>query len=357
MKISADKIFEEKTHTSLDIGSDSIKVVQIRETPRGAALLKAGCAELNVSPTMDSQEGNEEVIQKVKQLWKELKIKTKQVRLVISDPNIYSRHINVPRVVEEELTKAIKWQAEKYVPFSIDEAIVDYQLLGTQVKENDNEMEIVLVAVEQNIVNKYLSALKALKIMPSVLDYSPFAVAKAVIKNHTIGDEEILPIIDIGAETSSIVIIKGEGLVLTRNIRLAGKHLTEAISEAMDVDQAEAETIKREFDLFPAESEDKEKQADIFSGIETVLSAFVSQVNRSFAYCEEEYLLENIQKVILCGGGAKLKGLDTYLSQKLKLPVERASPFKNIIVDQAKYNTPTLEELSLVLMGALGEAL
>ena len=170
-------------------------------------------------------------------------------------------------------------------------------------------------------------------------------------------DKEILPFVDIGSERSSIIVVRGEGLVLTRNIDLAGKHFTEAIADEMGIEKMEAEKIKREFDIYPEEGEENERHADIFSSLEPVLSDLVAQINRSFAYCERECPVENIDRVLICGGGANLKGLDKYLSEKLKLPVEVATPFKNLIVEHAKYNAEMSGAMPSKLMGVVGEVL
>lgn len=310
-----EKLFEEKTRIGLDIGSHSVKFVQLKEGPGGASVVNLGYKQLpkDLIKTADGAAREDFIVQALRGLWQEQKIKTKSVRLVVSDPAIYLRRISVPKVAKEELTKAIKWQAEKYISFSIEDAIVEFQTLGLNLKENQNQMDIIIVAAKRETVNKYIGMLASARLIPVILDICPFAAAKACFKNYAIGQEAATAVIDLGASVTSIVVLKGDSLQFVRTIDLGAA--------------------------------------------EPLLADLAKEIDRSLAYCEAELFIQKMDRIILCGGGARLEGLDKFLAEKTGLPVEIGNPFKNIAVDPALLRASNTEQIAPNLMAALGAAL
>ncbi len=354
-----ERLFEEKVKIGLDIGTYSIKMVQLKDTPKGPTLVKLGYKEIPKTLSESKASGTEQdsIASVLRELWQEQKIKGRRVRLAVSDSSIYSRDISIPRVTDEELVKAIKWQAEKYIPFSIDDAIVDFQTLRSDSKKGSDQMEIIVVAAKKETVNKYLTVLKEAKLIPTNLDVCPFAVVKSFLKNYPVNKEEMVAVIDIGAKVTSVIIAKRGSLQFVRNIELAGSNFTQVLAQGLNVEKIEAEKIKKRSSLYPLEMDEKKEGPNIFPIIEPLLVELAQEINRSFAYCETEQLTQRINKVILYGGGARLKGLDKFLKEKLRVPVEIGNPFKDIAIDRIEVDTPILDEVSSSLMAALGAAL
>ncbi len=323
-----DQIFEKGTRTALDIGTNGVRVIQIQGTPKGPVIKAAGYHEFLRPPEAKGSLPEEAMIMQVlNDLWQETKIKERTVRLVISDPAIYIRHINIPRVGTHELQKAIRWQAEKFAPFSIEGASVDYQIVEKSAKGEENQMEIILVAVEKKIIDKYLNILKVVKLVPSTIDIAPFTVAKAVMRHYPVTKGHMALVIDIGHKTTSVVIVKADSLRLVRTIEIAGYHLTQAIAAVLPTEKSESEKIKKELNVAPEQPPAGETPVTL--AVKTVLQELLKEINRSLAYCEQEFMAERIEKVILCGGGAQLKGLDKFLNAALGLTVIVADPLKD----------------------------
>ncbi len=346
-----EKLFGQRVRLGLDIGTYSIKAVQLQDTPGGLSAVKLGYKQIQPEESKSSEIGESSLARTISELWKEQMIKSRRVKLVISDKSVYSRHISIPRVPEEELIKAIKWQAEKYIPFSIDDAIVDFQTLGSVSQKSPAQIGIVIVAAKKETINKYLSVLKTAGLVPIIVNITPFAVARSLLRSCL--PDKMVAVIDIGARVTSVIMLKGGCLQFVRNIELAGNNFTQAIAHGLNVAKMEAEKIKKESLIFRSEDVPQQERADIFAFIKPVLDDWLEEINRSLSYCESEFMVEEINKIILCGGGARFEGLDKFLAEKLMLPVEIASPFENIAITQNKF----LKELLPGLTAALGAAL
>jgi type IV pilus assembly protein PilM len=355
-----EEILKDRIRVGLDIGAYSIKFVQLKDTPKGPTVIKLGYKEIPQTRQSEDSETNRgsSIASLIRELWQEQKMKTRRVSLVISDPTIYSRHINIPQLPEEELMKAIKWQAEKYIPFSLDDAIVDFQTLDSTFEKEQGQMEIVIVAAKKESIYNYIDILKFAKVSPTLVDVTAFAIAKLFWKNYSINKEELVAIIDIGANITSIIIFKGNDLQFVRNLGLAGNNFTQAIAEDLHVDFIEAEKMKKESSIYLLESESKkERYGAVSRAVRPVLEQLVEQIKLSFAYCEREFLIQAVDNVILCGGNARFKGLDRFLMEKLGVKVELVNPFRNIAITQTVFEFLNLKEISPVLTAALGAVL
>ncbi|MDP2653141.1 MAG: type IV pilus assembly protein PilM [Candidatus Omnitrophota bacterium] len=349
-------VFEEGVATGLDIGTYAVKVVRLRRSVKDLSLETRVYREILRSPDPKGSIPEETLTaQCLADIWQQEKIKDKKVRVVVSDPGIYIRHIHIPRLAPNELAKAARWQAEKYIPFSIEDASVDYQIIDERSPQDPGQMEVAIVAVEKKTIDKYLRVLKAARLTPTVIDIPPFAVAKAVLQDLSPKETSGVAVIDIGHRTTSVTILKRNSLRLARSFEIGGHHMTQSIVEGMGLDRAEAESMKRELGVepFAAGQTVPDKYA---AAIHPVLSELVKQIERGLAYSEREEMTEGIAKVLLCGGGALTRGLDAYLANHLKLSVSGMEGAARILSLAGTGGRPSPEPAAL-LVSALGAAL
>jgi len=352
-KISArlekiDQFFEDRVRIALDIGTRTVKMAEIRETATGPELSSWGIREI---PTAGA-ERESEIIQVVRDLWQGKKLRTRRARVVISDPKVYLRHISIPVVPEEDLVKAVKWQAEKYVPFSIDSAIVDFQILKSHVRDGQRQMEILIVAAENALIEKYVHFFKEARLMPTTIDVAPFAVSRALIYNYPFDNDEIVPLVDIGEQVTSIVVIKNDQLQMVRSIGFGTNFLLDQFSKEMVISQQKAEDLIRDIAL-TNNTQDVKADMKRLTAWEAFRAEMVSQLNRSLAYCEQEFVDEKIHRIYLCGGGARINAIDDCLARDLGLRVEIANPLKKIKTS----DSADLVGVAPQLMAAVGEVL
>ena len=348
--------FGSKMRIGMDIGNYAIKTVLVKPVAEGYQLSNYAIKEVERPLDGPGEEIDEvAVTQALRELLSERHIKAKRVNLSISDPSLYTRQIKVAKTKKDQLNRVIRQAAEKYIPFSIDEAIVDYQPIESLAHDSD-EMEIFIVAAKKAMVQKYLTILHEVKLAPNVMDISIFPATKLLADIYLQSQEAILPIVDIGHHSTTVAILNGSSLRFVRNFHTAGHHFTSAIASAQSIQEAEAEKIKRSADLYPGQGEAQSGRYDIRSQLEPVLNDFVGQIQRCFAYCERDFMIENIGKIIICGGGSLLKGLDRYLEESLGVKIERGDPLQKVPAAMPPEDSAVLNEQKPVLCAALGLA-
>lgn len=318
-----DSLHQKGTRIAVDIGAGSIKIITAEGTPQGPVLKAAGTREIPRSSEIKGAVPDEHAIsQCLQDLWHRQKLKNGDVRLIISDPAVFLRQMTIPAVEEHELSKAVKWQIEKFITYPIEEASVDYQLIESGDKSEKNQIGVIVVALQRKIIERYLEYLKTVKIIPTLIDIAPFSVAKAAVRIYAPADEETLLIVDFGAQTTALVIIRGRSFRMVRCITNSGDQLTRLVAEVCGVDRATAESLKKQTVLFEKNAAPEVQTAAV--AVQGWADELVKEIERSLTYCERENLVERLDKVILCGGGANLKGMDTFIGNALGLKVETA---------------------------------
>ena len=324
----------------LDIGSSSIKLIQLTEARGRLKLERFGIMhlppELIVDGTvMDSGS----VVETIKELFEEQKTKVKEVALSVSGHSVIVKKIMLPPMSEEELEESIKWEAEQYIPFDINDVNMDFHILETtEGADGKGQMSVLLVAVKKDKLTEYTSLVNEAGLVPVVVDVDAFALENMFCLNYDVNPDEVVALVNVGASVMNINILKNGQFTFTRDISVGGNRYTEAIQKELNLSYEQAEEAKRGGALPGVEK----------GALETILqvvhSEAASEVSRSFDYFKTTSANENIDKIILSGGSAKIQGFGDLLSEKLGVPVEIANPFRNIDIDQKRFDSAFLEE-------------
>jgi type IV pilus assembly protein PilM len=274
-------------------------------------------------------------------------LKMKYVVCSLPEEKSYLAVIQMPKMKEEELKGAIRFEAENYIPLPIEEVYLDFQIIQPLYNHLDH-FDILISAIPKKIVDPYLSTLKKAGLKPLALEIESLAIVRALIKNEV----SYFPIllIDLGATRSSFIIFSGTSLRFTSSIPISSQMFTEAISKNLKVDLIIAEELKRKCGIKSlTKIHLKEKTGDtklekeiiedkrIFEALIPALTDLVEQIRTHISYYQShaghEHLPSNvkeIKRILLCGGGANLKGLSQFLLKELKIKTEIADPWVNI---------------------------
>jgi len=292
----------------------------------------------------------------IKQALKEIngkKIKTKYVTLSLPEEKSFLDVFKIPILKKEETEETIKFEIENYIPLEIEQVYFDFE----KIKMKDNQkkyQEILIAAAPKKIVDPYLETLKQAGLRPLALEIECLSTVRALIKKNA--KLESLLIIDIGEDKTSFIIFSGGSLRFTSTIPISSQTLTEAISKNLNIKLDKAELLKSEEGLIG--------KKDVFDAMIPCLTDLTEQIKNHLAYYHSHNTEEKeskgskkLEKILICGSGANLKGLVNFLSSSLKIEVEIGNPWVNILKEEIKEVPKLPFKKSLGYTTALGLAL
>jgi type IV pilus assembly protein PilM len=311
-----------KKAVGLDIGTSSVKIVELSKSEDKIVLEKFGVEE--IAPQASEGEGAEEnnnkaLVEAVSKVKEKSGIKETDVIAAVSGQSVIVRYIDLPKMTEEELKSTIRYEAEQYIPFNIDDVMLDYQVLQ-ETSEGEKKMNVLLVAAKKDLVENKIRIIEKAGFSPILIDVDSFALINAFeATQKDVNKEDVVALVNIGAQITNINVIKGGISYFTRDVSLAGNNITEYIVKNKNVAPEEAEKIKRDAS---AKIEDK--------NLKGLLDDLAGEIQLSFDYYENQAVEKGISKIYFSGGTVKLSGVDNYFAEGLGIPVEIWDPFKGV---------------------------
>ena len=314
----------------LDIGTNSVKAVQLKETGKGFHLLSFGIEPLPPETIVDGAIMNQgAVVDAIKTLRNLLGFRGRDVATAVAGHSVIVKKLKIPQMTKEELEQHIPWEAEQHIPFSKDDVEMDHQILNSQ----DGQMEVVLVAAKKEVLSDYSLAIREAKLAPSVLDVTAFTIQNAFEVNYTLEPGETVALINIGATMATINILSHGTSAFTRDVAGGGKDFTEEIQKRLNVGQDEAEAWKvggtAEGEVLPHEVE---------GVIAEVAEAMAGKLQRSLDFFLQTSSEAKLSRIYLSGGTARIPALQRAMAQKSQAEVHILDPFRRIIVDEKKFD-------------------
>lgn len=309
-----------KTTVGLDIGTSSVKLMELKETSSGIEVLHLALSEF--PPELKGRERKDPywIAALIKELFQEAGIKKTEVITVVSGPEVGIRRMILPPIPREELRAAISWEGGKCFPFPLDKAIIDYHLLGEVSEGEAKKLALLAVAARPEAIDQELSILNFAGLTPKGIEVTPFALWNILQRSYPLNERENIALLDLGAEETGVLIFKGQVLQFTREIFTGSNSLTQAIASTLPEESWEkAEEIKRHQGI--------SREASFFPALRPPLERMVAEVERSFDFYRTQVREEKIARVLISGGGAELKGLPEFLENSLGIPVEVFNPF------------------------------
>ncbi len=334
---------------ALDIGSTFIKLVHIKGSGKNYQLAKFGMIPLPPEVIVEGAVMDAgRVVDAIKELLSAQKVSTKHVVLSVSGSSVIIKRVAVTDMSDEELAESIKWEAEQYIPFSIDDVNIDFQKLGAGPAEG--QADVLLVAVKKDKINDYINLVKEAGLEPVVMDVDAFALANMYELNYAM-ESGTTALLNIGASVMNINILRDGMSIFTRDITVGGNRYSEALQRDFGLSYEDAERIKQGGD---AEGTDREQVAQTLSSI---TEDIVAEIQRSFDFFRSTTGSETVQRILVSGGCAKINRFTSILSERMEMPVEVTNPFKNIKVDPKKFDTAYMEAVSPMFGVAVGLAI
>lgn len=336
----------------LDIGSNSLHVAQLRPAGAQYQLTRYGSIRIPMGSVVEGEIVDAEAVgHSISQLWRKAGISEKSVITGVANQKVVVRMVEFPSMERQELDGAIRFQAQDYIPIPIEEAILDFEIVGEYTNVNEERMmEVLLVAAQRDMIGNHLAALDRAGLKPRVIDASAFAIVRSLIDHEGVlpAEEEgevpeAVGIVHVSAGLTVIVVVERGRPRFTRVSSLAGNDFTQSVADALNLTFEEAEDLKVAAGLPPLGGEERlpagfpmERQelGDAAQEIlERQVSKFIAEIRRSLDYyLTQATQVRAIRKLILSGGGANLANLDSYLEKGLQAEVEMGKPLRNVKV-------------------------
>jgi type IV pilus assembly protein PilM len=317
-------IFEDKPLFGLDIGHDTLRVMQFDKSQADGLHLKGyGSMAFDPSAVEDGVVVKPELIAKaVLDLFhKGLigDISTNRVAVSLPASHAFTRIVQLPAMGVKDIADAVLAEAEQYIPAAIDDLYLDY----TTLRENEEGMEVFLVAMPKKIVDSYLTLTRLMGLEAVLFDTTIGATAQLFSYDKKSNIPSVL--IDFGAKNTDITVFN-HGLVVTGTVAFGGDDITAVMVRTLGVTPQEAVALKSEYGLSPSAV-----QKQLHHSLEPSLNQLVKEIRRTVRYYEQRYVKEPpIGQVIVTGGSANMPGLVSYLTEALRLPVRSFDPASHV---------------------------
>ena len=341
---------KKKNVIGIDIGSSSIKLVELIEGKNGFKLQNLAISSLPPEAIVDGAfMDSVTIIDTIRDLLTTSKVKTKDVVTSVSGHSVIVKKISLPFMTEAELEESIRWEAERYIPFDINDVNIDFQTFGSN-PENPEVMDVVLVAAKKDIINDYVSVIMEAGLNPVIIDIDAFALENMVAINYEIGKEEVVAIVNVGASITNINILKDNVSGFTRDIFKGGNQITEDIQRQLHVDYDEAEKIK------VGSKVDVTSRSIVQNLLKTASESLAVEIRNSLDFFQSTTTYEKISKLYLSGGGSKIKDFNILLQQEIGIPVEIVHPFTKIEYNEKNFDVEYLREIGPTMAVGVGLA-
>lgn len=347
ISIPLSSLIENSSLVGLDIGTHSVKYMQLRKTFRGLQVINFGSYPVpDCSAEMDDKQKNRLFSEVLQKNFQNRPFKNALITSAVYGLKVLFKKIQVPKSFRKELAKAVPWACRKDLPFPVESTLFEYKRIDKQDK-SDEKLDIFVVAAQKDLVSNHIEILKDAQIVPSKVSTIPVALWSLFNEILKKEPQKCFGLIDIGANSSHIIFIKNGQLEFARQISTGAGDFTEALTgaifingEEISLDAKRAESIKRKYG-FPDESQDgttKEgiplKEVSALMG--PVLERLLSEIQRTIEFFKEKFDVEALESIYVTGGGALMKNLIPRLSRELKLEIEVLNPFKFVSFKKLK---------------------
>jgi type IV pilus assembly protein PilM len=342
---------------TVDLGTSTLKFAEFGIGRGGAlTLLHFGVAELGLDPNKE-EERAKFITPTLAKLFKEHRIKGREILLSISGQSVFMRFVKLPPVDPAQVEQVVKFEAQQNVPFPIDEVTWDYQMMPTRTV-GSNEAEAVIVAIKKEVIEAEVEAVERVGLKIKQVDVAPFALLNA-FRYSEIQTNDCSLIIDMGARSTNLVFVEKNSFWI-RNVPIAGNQISQNICNEMQEPFTAAETLKKGKGFVSlggvyADPDDADA-ARISKLIRSTMTRLHVDINRSIAYYRTTLNGAPPKRVFLTGGSSQLPYLDLFIADKLSLPITYFNPLRNVSL-AASVNMANLQQNNCSTAELVGLAL
>lgn len=356
----------------MDIDRGAVKAVQVSRSGGDYILQHVGYRRLPPGVIEDGEVADFELLaRELREFWETHSFKGKSVVLGVANQSVVVRLLDLPRMDPEDLKSAIGFEAQDHIPMPLDEAVLDYVVLGPQ--EEGSELDrIMIVAAQKAMVGAFTAAVREAGLRPVGVDVKALSLMRSALP-ETFFDEGAVLLLDVSSDVTSLVISQGGAPTLTRFILGGSGNFVRAIAEVASLPEEDAErhlmnprlVLGDALDETEEEGDEETEEDgldpalvfDIRRGLEDAVQFLAEDVQRSIEYHYSQPGAREVSQVFVSGEGALVTGLDSYVGELLDIPTQRANPLRKLASNRSNVSDEQLRVMEPVLAVALGLAI
>jgi type IV pilus assembly protein PilM len=338
-----------KNLVGLDIGSSAVKLVELKDAKGGGfRLVKTGLETLSPEAIVDGAIMDSSlVVDTVNRIISSLNVRNPEFGTSLSGHSVIIKKISLPAMSPEELAESIRWEAEQYVPFDINDVNLDYVVLEAGGGET---MDVLLVAVKKDKISDYTSVITQAGKTPMLVDVDAFALQNAYEANYPVEPGRVVALVNIGASVTNVNVLSGANTIFWRDISFGGNQYTDGIQKQLSLSFEQAEALKKG-------EKSGEHLQDILPILRSVSDDLAQELQKTFDFFLATTSTEKIDQIFLSGGSSRIVNLDTQLKERFNIPVEILNPFRQIDIAGTSVSGEWLTENAPSLAVAVGLAI
>jgi type IV pilus assembly protein PilM len=315
----------------LDIGSSSIKVVEMSSGSKGMELLKLGVVPLPPDAIVQGDFLNvSAIVDGIREAVSMAGTTLKDVATSVSGHSVIVKRISLPKMSREELEESLAWEAEQYIPFDVSEVNLDFQILGdSDPGEPEDTMDVLLVAVKKELIDNYTSAITEAGLNPCIVEVAGFSVENTFEANYDPEQDEAVALVNVGSQVVNINVVINGSPAFTRDIATGGSQYTEEIQKSLSIGYEEAERMKKGDSEAGTSSQDVIPQ-EVEQAMRGVTDVLVGEIMRSLDFFSATSEDAQIKRIMLSGGSAKVIGFQSAFQERTDIPVEIMDPLARV---------------------------
>jgi type IV pilus assembly protein PilM len=312
----------------LDIGSHTVKVVEVEPLPGGGhRLVNFGISEPLHEAIVDGEIMDRQLVtDAIANLLETRGIKTRSVVAAVSGRAVIVKKIAMQTLSQEDAQQAILWEAEQHVPYDINDVSLDFEVLGP-LPNDPKQQQVLLVAAKKDMVLSFADLIREAGLTPVVIDVDSFAIQNALSANYDFGPAEVVAILNLGSEITNINITQGGVPYFTKDLQVGGDTFIDAVQRRYNVTR----------DVAAAALRGQRADLDVVPLVEQACESLATALERAQAYLRTTGETGPISRLMLCGGGALTPGLVPFLESRFSVPTEVANPLARIQYDAALF--------------------
>ena len=363
----------------VDIDRGSIKAVQLQSSGGGYVLQHVGYHRLPPGVIVEGEVADQNLLAaEIREFWDSHSFKGRSITFGVSNQKVVVRLLDFPHMRPEDLQGAISFEAQDHIPMPLDEAVLDYVVLGPREERADLD-RVLVVAAQREMISRYTSAVRAGGLRPEGVDVKALSLTRSTLPDPFFGEDGAVLLLDVGAEITNLVVADRGNPVLTRFVPVGLGDFVAAVVELADLaeDEAERQALDPRVNLGdghvgeeqPQEDEAEVEEAeeaedfdpalvyDVRRGLEGAAQTLADEVQRSIEHHRSQEAARDVSSVLVSGEAALIPGLDVYLGDLLGVPTGRGKPVDKLSANRSNIEDAQLRAMEPVLAVAFGLAM